>query len=392
MESKLPSEFITWLRELRRGFHQYPELSLQEVQTTAKVIEIMKNLGLEVRSFTDMTGAVGILKGAGAGASIALRADMDALPIKETCDVSYRSRIDGQMHACGHDAHTSIMLGVAKNLVESGLSEKMTGDVIFIFQPAEETGLGARMMIDRGALEGYDISKILSCHLSGILQAGQVGVCPGVSHAAADSFQIRISGKGAHGARPHEAIDPLVAAAHLITALQTIVSRNLNPGHAGVISVGSIIAGKAPNVIPKHADLAGTIRAFEQKDLKLLTRRLKEICLGVERSFQVSCNLEIKKAFPHWTNDQAVCDTAVRAAKSLWGTESVEFMSPQTGSEDFGYFTQKVPGAMIRLGCADTDRGLKPVFHASEFDIDERVLGIGVELFTRIITQCLVRE
>jgi len=392
MGSRLTPEFITWLQELRREFHQYPELSLQEVRTTARVIEIMKDLGLEVRSFTDMPGAVGVLKGAGAGASIALRADMDALPIQETCDVSWRSRIDGQMHACGHDAHTSIMLGVAKNLVESGLSKKMTGDVIFIFQPAEETGLGAKMMIDRGILEEFTISKILACHVSGILQAGQVGVCPGVSHAQAKTFQIKISGKGAHGARPHQAIDSIVATAHLITAIQTIVGRNLNPGHAGVISVGSIVAGKAPNVIPDHADLTGTIRAFDQKDMTLLCQRLKEICKGIEHSFQTTCKLEIKETFPLWTNDKAVCDIAVNAANSLWSTKCVEIISAQTGSEDFGYFTQKVPGAMIRLGCANSDRGLKPVFHASNFDFDEKVLGVGVELFTEIITQNLTSK
>jgi len=385
----LTSEFITWLRELRREFHQYPELSLQEVRTTARVIEIMKDLGLEVRSFHDMPGAVGVLKGSGSRASIALRADMDALPIQETCDVPYRSHIDGQMHACGHDAHISIMLGVAKNLVESGLSKKMTGDVVFIFQPAEETGFGAKMMLDRGALEGFTISKILACHVSGILQVGQVGVCPGVSHAEAKTFQIRISGKGSHGAKPHQATDSIVAAAHLITAIQTIVSRNLNPDHTGVISVGSMVAGKAPNVIPDHADLTGTIRAFDQKDMTLLCQRLKEICQGLEHSFLTTCELEIKKTFPLWNNDVGVCDLAANTASYLWGTRCVEVISPQTGSEDFGYFTHKIPGAVVRLGCANSDRGLNPVLHASDFNLDEKVLGLGVELFTEIITQDL---
>lgn len=391
IRTSLAPEFITWVQDLRRELHKHPELSLKEVRTTSRVTEIMRGLGLEIKPLANMTGAVGILRGTGKRRAIALRADMDALPIQEKNEVSYRSIIDGSMHACGHDAHTAILLGVAKNLVDSGIYRKLDGDVVFIFQPAEEIGMGARMIIDQGVIDGLNIEKILACHVSGI-EVGKVGICPGICYAASDSFQIKVLGKGGHGAYPHQTADPIVASAHLITALQTIISRNLAPTDAGVISVGRITAGEVSNVIPEHAHLNGTIRAFRQKDQEFLRQRLKEICSGIESSFRVTCTLDIKEVMPLCYNDQAVCDTVSKAAKSLWGETSVEAGSPVPGSEDFAFFTQKFPGAIIKLGCAEIGHDSIPVLHAPDFDIDERVLGVGVELFTKIASQYLLPE
>ncbi|MGD8462155.1 MAG: M20 family metallopeptidase, partial [Desulfobacterales bacterium] len=274
-----------WLSDTRRYFHRHPEISHQEKRTTQKIIEILKDLNIDTRPLEDMTGAIGLIEGKSKGLTIALRADIDALPIQELGDVEYASQNTGVMHACGHDANTAIMLGVAKTLMESGRHKDLKGNVKFLFQPAEERGAGAKAMIERGALENPRVDRIIAGHMSPDLPAGKVGIFRGLGYASADRFNLVITGKGAHGARPEEGNDPIVAGAQFVSGIQSIVARNIKPTEAAVITVGKFNSGAAENVIPESAHLAGSIRALSP-DIRLkVHQRLAEFAAGLEKSF-----------------------------------------------------------------------------------------------------------
>ena len=364
---------IDWLVATRRDLHMHPELSHEEVETTARIKEILQGLDIDVHDLSGLTGAVGIIRGKGGGNTIALRADIDALPIQELNEVAYRSQHDGIMHACGHDVHTTIMLGVAKYLRESGISKKLKGNVKLLFQPAEEKGTGAREMIARGVLENPRVDRIFACHVSPDLPVGTIGINPTQSHASADWFTLSIKGKGAHGARPSEGIDPIVAGAYFITAIQTIISRNVPPTDTAVITVGAFAAGKAANVIPEHARLEGTIRAFRTDIRDQVIERLHEIIHGIERSFGVSCVFEF----------------LYDIASHILGPDNVRRLAPVTGSEDFALFAVERPSALIRLGCGNAEKGLVAPLHSPRFDVDEEVLVIGVRVFVEAIQRSL---
>ena len=382
-------ELIEWLIATRREFHMHPELSHEEAETSERIKGILRSLDVEVHDLQGLTGVVGLIRGKGRGETIALRADIDALPIQELNEVVYKSQRDGIMHACGHDIHTTIMLGVAKYLQESGTSGKLKGNIKLLFQPAEEKGTGAREMIARGVLENPKVHKVFACHVSPDLPVGTVGVNRTQSHASADWFTLCIKGKGAHGARPSEGIDPIVAGAYFITAVQSIISRNVPPTDTAVITVGRFAAGSAPNVIPEEARLEGTIRAFRAEIRDQVIERLREIILGIEGSFGVSCSFDFHEGMPACINDEHVSGFLYDVASHMLGSEKVKYLPPVTGSEDFALFALERPSALIRLGCGNAEKGLVAPLHSPRFDVDEGVLMIGVRVFVEAIRRAL---
>ena len=378
-----------WLVATRRDFHMYPEISNQEIRTSERIKEILSQLDVEVQDLHGLTGLVGLIRGEGNGKTIALRADIDALPIHELNDVPYKSRHDGIMHACGHDVHTTIMLGVAKHLKESGLHRELKGNVKFLFQPGEEIGSGAKDMIAQGVLENPKVDRILACHMSPDLPVGTAGVYQTMSHASADRFSLVINGKGAHGGRPNEGIDPIVAGSYFVTATQSVIGRNIKPTDAAVITVGKFIAGKAANVIPKQADLEGTIRALSNDVRDQLIQRMGEIIQGIQQTFNVRCDLQFHGRVPICVNDEDTSSFLYDVAVHVLGANNVGYLPPVTGSEDFAFFAIERPSAIIRLGCANKEKGLIHLLHSPQFDVDEEVLVIGVRLFTEAIRRSL---
>ncbi len=372
-----------WLSAVRRDFHSHPELSFQETRTTARILEILGELDIPAQGFGEIPGAVGLLKGSGRGPCLALRADIDALPVTERNDVPYRSQTPGVMHACGHDAHTAIMLGVAKCLSDEMAVPDFNGTVKLIFQPAEEREFGAKTLIEQGVLENPRVDRILAGHMGPGLDVGQIGIFKTRGYAAADYFHITIEGRGGHGGRPHQTRDPLVAGAHLVTALQTIVSRNLNPVDSGVVSVGRFDAGKTRNVIPQTARLEGTIRTHSETSRDVILKRLDELVKGTELSFGVHCRLEIIPDTPGCNNDETVSTFLYDIAADLLGKDNVSWLTPTMGAEDFAFFTQARPGAIARIGCRNKETGITFPLHSPYFDIDERALDIGVQFFYR---------
>ncbi|MFW6147434.1 MAG: M20 metallopeptidase family protein [Thermodesulfobacteriota bacterium] len=378
-----------WLVVTRREFHMHPELSTEEKETAARIKKILRSLNVEAYDLQGFTGVVGLIQGKAPGKTIALRADMDALPVQELNEVPYKSQNNGIMHACGHDIHTTIMLGVAKAIQESGIAMNVKGNVKLLFQPAEEKGIGAREMIARGVLENPTVDEIFACHVSPELPVGTIGINPAQSHASADWFSLCIKGKGAHGAHPSDGIDPIVAGASLITALQSIVSLNIPPTETAVITVGRFTAGSAANVIPEEANLEGTIRTFRTDIRDQIIERLREMIRGIEKAFRVSCSLEIKEGMPACVNDRHVAEFLYDVASAVLGSENVSYIPPSTGSEDFALFAMEKPSALIRLGSGNKEKGLIHPLHSPLFDVDEEVLMVGVRVFVEAIRRAL---
>ena len=377
--------FSRWLLKIRREFHMHPELSFQEEKTTEAIVKILKELKLPVTTFEDLPGAEALIQGARNGPTVGLRADIDALPIQEQNNVSYRSRNEGVMHACGHDGHTAMVLGVAKRIQEEGLAKVFTGNVKLLFQPAEERGAGARAMIERGVLENPHVDALFAGHVTPDLAAGEIGIFKGVGFASADRFEVLVTGKGAHGARPEEGIDPIVAGAQLVGALQTIISRNVKPSEAGVITVGKFIAGSAANIIPESARLEGTLRTLSESIRRYLIRRIEEIVSGIEKGFRVKCRLQFHGGTPLLSNDARIVNLLFKAARRVVGEEKIRWMPPSMGSEDFSFFANERPSALIRFGCAKGKGKTAYGLHNPRFDMDESVLEIGCTVFLEAI-------
>jgi len=394
------SELEHWLIKTRREFHQHPELGFQEVWTTTRIAEILSDLNIEVQLFDDMTGVVGLLRFSDdPGPCIGLRADIDALPIEELNTISYKSIKPGCMHACGHDAHTTIMLGVAKQLVEfctgkdssQHIVNNLKGSVKFLFQPAEENGPGSQPMIDRGVLNDPEVDIILACHVTTSVPVGKVesrrtSVC-----ASADSFEITITGIGGHAAAPHRTRDPIIAGANLVNALQTIVSRNVDPMEPAVISIASFQAGTAVNIIPEKAVLKGTIRAMSPEVRELLHKRIKAITTEICKSLQVKADVRIVKSYPPTINDPEIAEFLHQAAVETLGQENVKWAAkPSVVAEDFSFFAMAKPSALMWLGAGSKNH--LAFMHAPDFDIDENALLIGVNIITRAVKQFLMAD
>ena len=364
----------------RRDFHKHPELSFKEFRTSRIVAEKLESFGIKVKRNIGKTGVVGILKGEKNGSTVALRADMDALPIQETGNASYKSINDGIMHACGHDAHTAMLLGAAEVLSKS--KNKIKGEVHFIFQPAEEGYAGAKFMIADGAIDGVD--EIYGLHVWNYQKSGTVGIKSGAVMAAADIFTIKIKGIGGHGATPQGTVDCVIVASHLIQALQTIVSRNTNPLESTVVTVGQINGGYNFNIIADEITLKGTARAYTCKNKELIKKRMKEIIKGVEKTFGATINLNYKDGYPPVINDEYMTQNVKKIARRIVG-DNVVLPYLSMGGEDFSYFANKVPGCFFFLGTSP--KKSKPMSipqHCSHFDIDEDAMLIGSSIFVEL--------
>jgi len=363
---KIKDQIIAW----RRDFHMHPELGYEEERTSKIVEEHLREWGYTIKRV-----GTGIIADIGNGEKkIALRADMDALPVQEENDVPYKSRTPGKMHACGHDAHTAMLLGAAKIIAEH--KEELPNKVRLIFQPAEEGGNGALKMIEGEGLEGVD--AIFGLHVWMELPSGIVGVREGPVMAGVGRFDVEIEGKGGHGASPHETIDPVPIAAQAILAFQTIISRNLNPLESGVVSVGTIKAGEAFNVIPERVYMNGTYRFFTQETKKLIEKRIEEVLKGIVLANNASYKLKIEEVAPPTINDPQMASLAKRVAQKL-GLK-VDDVPKSMGSEDFAFYLQKVPGAFIALGIKNEEKGITHPHHHPKFNVDEEVLPLGTAL------------
>ena len=370
----------------RRDIHQHPELAFDEHRTSKLVAERLESFGIEIQTGVGKTGVVGTLKGKNDGKTIAFRADMDALPIQETSDISYKSINTGIMHACGHDGHTAMLLGTAEVL--SKQADKLNGTLKFFFQPAEEGQGGARFMIDDGALEGVD--EVYGIHLWNYQKYGTIGVKSGPIMAAADIFEITVHGKGGHGAAPQGTKDAVLIAAHLIQTLQTIVSRNTNPIESTVVTVGQINGGYNFNIIADKVTLRGTTRAYTEDNRQLIKKRMKEIIAGTEKTFGTKIELDYEDGYPPTVNDPTAADNLLNAAQKIVG-DGAGHPYLSMGAEDFSYFLQKVPGCYFLVGSAPEGREpLSVPHHCSHFDIDERALLVGSSVYLQLAESLLI--
>ncbi len=370
----------------RRDLHVHPELGFEEVRTAAMVAQRLRELGLEVREKVGRTGVIGLLRGGRAPAEnapcILVRADMDGLPLQEENKVEYASQTPTVMHACGHDGHVSIALGVARVL--AGMRDQLPGHVKFAFQPAEEGPGGAEPMIADGALENPKVHACTGLHIWNVLEVGRIGLQAGPIMACADRFEITVEGVGGHGAAPHATIDPIVVSAHLITALQAVVSRQTNPLDPVVVSIGAIHGGKAFNIIPPRVQLAGTLRCLDPELRKPSMDKVAKIAHGVCETFGGHCHFTPDFGYPATVNDDKMTALVREVVTDTMGVEAV--VPTQTlGGEDMSYFLEKVPGCFFFLGSANPDRGLTASHHSPHFDFDEQVLPLGVELLVRTV-------
>jgi amidohydrolase len=363
---------------LRRDLHRHPELGFKETRTNAFVTRHLEALGLSPRTLAG-TGVTALVEGGNAGKTLMLRADLDALPVQEENDTPYRSVNQGVMHACGHDFHTAILLGTAKSLRRDPPAR---GRVKLNFQPAEEGLNGAGAMVRDGIMESPKVDAVLGYHIWQSLPVGKIGVVTGPCMAAVGRFKITVRGKGGHAAYPHRSVDPVVVAAHIITALQSIVSRNVDPLDSGVVTVGQVHAGSAFNIIPPEASMEGTVRSFSKEAGRVLPRRLREIATGVARALGATVQVEYVHEHNPVVNDAAMADFMRTVARDVVGRKNVLDPPPSMGGEDHSLYQELAPGCYVFLGAA-TPKGEPFPHHHPRFNPDERVLPIGVELMAQ---------
>jgi amidohydrolase len=371
----------------RRAIHRRPELAFHEHETAALVESRLRALGIPVRTGIGGTGVVGLIEGARPGRTVLLRADMDALPILEESTAEYASTTPGVMHACGHDAHTAILVGTARLLNER--RAELSGCVKLMFQPAEEGGAGALRMIEDGLLQDPPVDAAFMLHVSHALPAGRVATAPGPVLAGANSFTITVEGRGGHAARPHIAIDPVVIAAHVVTALQTLVSREAPPDRAAVVTLGSLQAGTAANVIPDRAVIKGTIRAYDPDLMKELERRLEETAAGIAAAMRASAHVEFHMHYPPTVNDAAMAELLSGAGRTALGPGAVGVADPVMAAEDFSFVLERVPGAMLSLGVRAPEWEEPRPVHTPRFDVDESALPVGVACMASVAMEFL---
>lgn len=400
----ISSQVVGW----RRDFHQNPELSNREFRTAAIVAEHLAGLGLEVQTGVAHTGVVGVLKGGKAGPVVLLRADMDALPVRERNDLPFRSEAVAEyngaevpvMHACGHDSHVAILMGVAQVLAQ--LRDDLPGTVKFVFQPAEEGAPkgeqgGAELMVAEGVLENPAVDAAFALHISAVHEAGRIGLAAGPRYASVDDFKIVVQGIQAHGASPWMGVDSIVVAAQIVNALQTIVSRNLElTEQPGIVTVGSIHGGLRSNIIPESVEMIGTIRALDQDMRELIHRRVREIATGVAQSMGASAEVHIpwSSSYPVTYNDADLAAEMRPLLEAVAGPDGVEMVKPITGAEDFSFFANEVPGLYISLGGKPPGTPRKDVaaHHTPDFHIDESGFDVGVRAMAAMAWQYMVNH
>lgn len=370
--------------KIRRQIHANPELTYQEFDTARLVAGKLRSLGIKVRTGVGGNGVVGLLKGASAGNVVALRADMDALPITENVDIPFKSKKRGVMHACGHDTHVAMLLGTAMLLTKH--VNELHGAVKFLFQPAEEHGGrgGAQPMIEDGAMENPKVDFVFGQHIDGDLPSKKFALRGGAIMAAPDSFKIRIIGRGGHGSQPHKTVDPIFVSSQVITALQGVSTRMIDQMEPFVISICSIHSGTTDNVIPDDALLRGTIRTLDERTRLQAKKNVSGVTKSVCRAFKASCEIEfIKDAYPVTINDPRVAKRVFSILRTIKGTKTVE-MKPILGGEDFSRFLQKAPGVFYFLGTRNEEKGCVYSNHSSKFKVDEDVLKYGSVSFAKL--------
>ena len=383
---QIHEELIKW----RRKIHKNPELGFKEYETANFIAKKLKEFGIEHKRVCE-TGIVGLIEGAKPGKTLAIRADIDALALTEENDVSYKSTNEGVMHACGHDAHTTILLGTAKILAQ--YQDKFKGNIKLIFQPAEEGPGGAKPMIEAGVLKNPDVDYIIGLHVNPNLKSGRVGLKEGRMQAAPDYFKIKILGKGGHGARPQETVDPIVIGSQIVSGIQQLKSRESDTLKPLVISIGSFHSGEAFNAIPSEAVLTGTVRSFDNELRKKIKKRMEEIVQNITKAYQADYKFEYSFEYPPLYNNKELNDLMSQVVIENLGEETLyEIPEPSMGGEDFAYFTQEIPGLYMRLGTRNEKKGTVNPLHSANFNLDEDILTQGVKLFlygaNKILDDC----
>lgn len=372
---------------MRRDFHRHPELAFQEFRTSEVLANHLRGLGLEVTTGIATTGVVARLRGGKPGLTVMVRADIDALPIHEATGAEYTSQNPGVMHACGHDGHASIAAHVASVL--TGMKDDLEGNVVFVFQPAEEVVGGARPMVEAGVMEGID--RVVGLHLYSQMPTGMVGVRVGPSMAATNSFVLTVHGSGAHAATPHLGVDSVVIAAQIITALQTLVSRETDPIDTAVITIATVYAGEgAHNIIPETAELRGTLRTFNPQTRERMVKRIEELADGVARAMGGRCEIRYLPGTPAVINHPEMTERLRLVAREVLGDDKVLEVPPVMGGDDMSEFLNRAPGVYFWLGASDPSTGKDKPHHHPGFDIDDTgSLPLGVELITRAVLNFL---
>lgn len=372
-------DFLPWMIEVRRDLHQNPELGLEEHRTNSRVRTLLDEMGIEYEDGLGGTGVLGLIHGTGEGKVVALRADMDALPIQDDKDVPYASKIPGKMHACGHDVHTTVLLGAARLLAKN--KDSFAGTVKLLFQPAEETVGGAKLLIKCGALEDPRVDAIFGLHVDPDLEVGTVGLHFGQRNASSDNLEIVVHGKASHGAYPYDGVDAIVAAAQVISSLQTIVSRNVDAREAAVVSLGTIHGGTQANILADRVELVGTVRCLNQTTRAFVLQRIRDTAEAVAHGLGARAEVNIEPSYDPVVNDPAMVEIVRESSKELLGDDAVVVnTTPQMGVEDFGYYLSEVPGAFYSMGVRNESKGIVHPVHNGLFDADENAMPIAVAL------------
>lgn len=373
---------------IRRQIHENPELGFEELETSKFIADLLESFGLEVQRNVVKTGVVALLKGSKSGKTVAIRADMDALPIQEMNDVPYKSKLPGKMHACGHDAHVASALGAAMILAE--MRESITGNVKFIFQPAEEAPGGAKPMIELGVLDNPKVDAIVAGHVWGSLDSGIIEVMPGPVMASSDIIRLTIYGKGGHAAQPHTTIDPVIIGSEIVGALQKIVSRQTDPAEAVVLSICLFRAGDTFNVIPDTAYMEGTVRTLNNTLRQEIPKKIDCVIRGIAEAYGARYELEYYFGYPVTVNDPAVTESVKQSAIKVLGVDKVRTSERASmGAEDFAYFLLEVPGTFIRIGNRNEARGICREIHHPQFDVDEDMLAVTPVVYAQAVLDIL---
>lgn len=377
------------LLKVRNHLHANPELSFKEFKTTEFINKFLQDHGLgKLTQLTETGGYIDLVGGQDSDLSIALRADIDALPIQELNDVPYKSTNKGLMHACGHDVHTTSLLG--SMLILDQVKDEWGGRIRCIFQAAEEKlPGGASILINKGVLKKPEISQITGQHVMPLLDAGEVGFRPGLYMASADEIYITVKGKGGHGAHPHMNIDPVVISAQIITELQTVVSRNAKPSIPSVLSIGKVIAEGATNVIPDEVYMEGTFRTYDEDWRTKAHALIEKICNSIANSHGAECEVEVKKGYPFLKNEPTLTENCISYAKDYLGADKVKELEIWPAGEDFAYYSQEIPACFYRLGVRNESLGINSMVHTPTFDIDPQALKVGSGLMAYLAIQQL---